>query len=64
MRECCDCRENDRCFSMSLNYKCENDCCINFIPSYSNIITPKKRIIRRKRNLVQTNIRTFFIKII
>lgn len=31
MRECSDCRENDRCFSMTLHYRCENTYCENYV---------------------------------
>jgi hypothetical protein len=34
MRECSNCRENDRNWNCSLNYKCETETCENYIPLY------------------------------
>ena len=31
MRECSDCRENEKTFRNNMNYKCQNEYCENYI---------------------------------
>lgn len=51
MRECYDCRENDRSYSLSLYYKCTNECCFNYI---------QPKLIKQNKKLIQPKIYNYF----
>jgi hypothetical protein len=67
MRECSDCRENDRCFSMNLHYRCENTYCENYVVIQQvccEILTDEVIFIKEKpkpKKLKQLSIRQFLI---
>ena len=51
MRECIDCKENNKSFSITLQYKCANNHCENFIKVPIMKSTHYKYLNERKKEI-------------
>lgn len=70
MRECYECRENDKNFKTSIHYKCSNSNCENFIApleiSAFGMVRVRKGVMPPTRNgfrLKQQSIKSYLIKL-
>lgn len=62
MRECSDCRENDRSFSFSLYYKCQNNHCENYSEPLCIVINVTPTPLANQKKTPKHKIDEYFSK--